>query len=841
MQRKEIEVLAPAGSYDILKAVIEAGADAVYLGGNMFGARAFAGNFNEQELLSALDYAHMRGKKIYLTVNTLLKDSELNDRLVDYIAPYYEAGLDAAIVQDFGVFNTLKKNFPNLHLHASTQMTVTGSKSAALLKSFGASRVVTARELSLSELKQIRNECDIEIESFVHGALCYCYSGQCLLSSMNGGRSGNRGRCAQPCRLAYELYDGMENRINNRNREYALSPKDMCALSLIPDIIEAGVNSLKIEGRMKNVTYAAGVTALYRKYTDMYLNNGREGFFVSDKDIEVLMDIYNRGAFTKGYYNSDKGKSMMSVERPNHMGTPALGVVENVSGRIKFKALKDINRQDVFEADRENSFSSGSDYKKGDSFVMNLPKKYPLHKGRIVYRTKNGKITEQIQQKYVDNKQKLSIELSLFAQAGHELSLTVSSPSVSGENTSITAYVTGETVYSAQSQPADKERLIKQLTKLGNTDFKASAVNVELSGDVFMPVSAVNDLRRRGIEEYSRLLKLSFKRQGIGCQGISDNDEGIAKGNVSLSEYNVAKKSESDGSEIKKENVCAVSGSDIKQGCVLVRTEKQALEVCEYDFIKYVYIDFIFAQSADKKQLENIVLMCHRSGKMVVLALPHILRGKHTKKCRDLILKMSEVGADAYLVRCLEEIGLLSELAGNNKCEGKMMPASIIADMSLYCWNGAAIQSLCEFVKMSGLKLLRITYPYELTANELKQINTQGTETELVVYSRIPLMISEQCVKRTYGRCDASNGEIYLKDRKGVKNTVKSVCDYCYTIMYSNAYRLFDDKELIEGVSPDYVRFELSDENETLEKCISDFKAGESKSFWDGHFTIGVE
>lgn len=363
MKNHNVEVLAPAGSYDIMKAVINAGADAVYLGGDMFGARAYAGNLNKEEMIRALDYAHLRDKKIYLTVNTLLKENECTHELVDYIAPFYEAGLDACIVQDMGVFKILHSAFPDMHMHASTQMTITGEKGASILKEMGAMRIVTARELTLDEIRQIHEKCDIEIESFVHGALCYCYSGQCLLSSMNGTRSGNRGRCAQACRLDYSVVNN-DKVINDSKSSYPLSPKDMCALDILPDIIDTGVYSMKIEGRMKNVTYAAGVTSIYRKYTDMYLENGRKGYHVSQEDKNILLDIFNRGSFTSGYYNSEKGKNMMSLSRPNHMGVKALQVVKNDNGRILFKALTDINPQDVFEIDSDNAYTSGDSYKR---------------------------------------------------------------------------------------------------------------------------------------------------------------------------------------------------------------------------------------------------------------------------------------------------------------------------------------------------------------------------------------------------------------------------------------------------------------------------------------------
>lgn len=318
MSGAEIELLAPAGSVESLKAAIHAGADAVYIGGSKYGARAYANNPGQQELLSALDYVHLHGKKIYLTVNTLLKNQEIEE-LYSYLLPYYLHGLDGVIVQDFGAFTFLREHFKGLPLHASTQMAITGQEGAKLLEEMGASRIVTARELSLKEIRKIKKNCHVEIESFVHGALCYCYSGQCLMSSMLGGRSGNRGRCAQPCRLPYEVKrDG--KRINGKNESYVLSPKDMCTVGILPDIIEAGVSSLKIEGRMKSPEYTAGVVAVYRKYIDLYQERGKEGFCVSGEDRERLEQIYSRGGFHESYYMQHNGRNMITLEKPSYIG-----------------------------------------------------------------------------------------------------------------------------------------------------------------------------------------------------------------------------------------------------------------------------------------------------------------------------------------------------------------------------------------------------------------------------------------------------------------------------------------------------------------------------------------
>ena len=306
------ELLAPAGSYEALTAALSAGADAVYLGGAAFGARAYAKNLTEEEVLRAIDFVHLHGKKLYLTVNTLLKEEELEERLYPYLLPYYRQGLDAVTVQDLGAMRAIRRWFPKLPIHVSTQMTVTGSAAARMLEKEGAVRVVPARELSLAEIQRIRRTTNLEIECFVHGALCYCYSGQCLMSSLIGGRSGNRGRCAQPCRLPYEVYE-KGRRLGERGDDYPLSPKDMCTVELLPEILQAGVTSLKIEGRMKKPEYTAGVVSVYRKYLDLYEENpGR--YRVLPEDLKKLYDIYNRDGFNQSYYKVRNGREMMALK-----------------------------------------------------------------------------------------------------------------------------------------------------------------------------------------------------------------------------------------------------------------------------------------------------------------------------------------------------------------------------------------------------------------------------------------------------------------------------------------------------------------------------------------------
>lgn len=797
---KNIEVLAPAGSLEICKAVIRAGADAVYLGGDMFGARAYAGNLNREEMLEALDYAHLRDAKIYLTVNTLLKEDEINERLIDYIKPYYEAGLDAVIVQDLGVFNVIKSYFPDLNIHASTQMTVTGSNGARILKDMGASRIVTARELTSSEIRQIHDNVDIEIEAFVHGALCYCYSGQCLLSSMNGNRSGNRGRCAQSCRMMYDVYN-RERQVNKTGECYPISPKDMCALYVLPDVIDAGVYSLKIEGRMKNVTYAAGVTDIYRKYVDMYLEKGRSGYEVDRQDIENLMDIYNRGGFTDGYFTGKKGRDMMWVERPNHMGTKALQVISNVNGKVTFKALRDIYPQDVFEIDSDNSFSSGGRYRSGDTFIVNLPKKYPLSKNRVLFRTRNNNITRYVAQEFADNNKNgcKPVDMKLYVSPGEPLKLNVKALGME-------AVVTGPVVDVAENAAAKEDDVRERLKKLGNTDFVPGKIEVVISGNCFLPVAWINDIRRHGIDSVKSMILDSSRRTFKHTEDISVKSEeaGIL-------------------TDLEK-------NKDLKES-VLVSCESQLVEISDiYQGTRKISDIYVEREVLTDKGLD-LINKLKESGVNILLALPHIITQNDIMKCSLLINKAVQVGITSFLVRNLEQIGLL----------GSILPGTeIVTDANLYCWNSKAFQMLKTIIGKCGLKLLRVTYPYELTVNEINKIYTD-CDMELVRSTYIPVMVSKQCVRKTYGLCDGAGSVTVLKDRnRGRSYNVLSKCDYCYSLMLnSQKLDVSYDSNIIGDISPDYVRTELNFPKESVQNI--DSKPDSSRKEYMAHLVTGVE
>lgn len=800
---KVVEVLAPAGSLDICKAVINAGADAVYLGGDMFGARAYAGNLNQEEMFEALDYAHKLDRHIYLTVNTLLKQNEIEGQLIDYIAPFYERGLDAVIVQDLGVMRLIRQNFPDMDIHASTQMTQTGVEGAGLLYKAGAVRVVTSREMTLGEIKKLHEAYpDMEIESFVHGAMCYCYSGQCLMSSFNGGRSGNRGRCAQPCRLPYKVYDG-QNIINNQDEKYALSPKDMCALKILPDVIDAGVYSLKIEGRMKNVTYAAYVTSIYRKYVDKYIANGRKGYKVSDKDIEQLCDIYNRGAFTTGFYDTGKGRDMMALTRPNHWGVKALQVVSNVKGKITFKALTDINRQDVFEIDKEHSFESGSDIKKGQTMVVNLPKKYDLVVGKVLNRMKNAYLTELVKKSYVDCNTCISVDIYFKALKGEKAELTISSKDVY-----VTVY--GEEVQQASKQAATKENIKNKLLMMGQTGYIAGQVEVVIDSDIFMPVSEIKKLRREALLQLDKKL-IEVHQRSCKITATEEINDSYKQDGVQHKE---------------KECFKSVYLYNVQHLDTVLMTEN----------VKRVYIDFdIFYRDEDEFS-KALGKAAAASDIELYIGLPYILtQDNHELLCSlfDYVDTHFEGKVKGYLVRNLEEAGLLAErkklsLKNNRNCY------DIITDAGLYIFNTYAKNELKDILENADLNMKEYTLPYELNASELKSVCGKGSE--LIVYGRAPLMVSKQCVRKTYGKCDKKNKETLLKQNTDREYIVKSVCSFCYTVTRAGAFDL-SKEDVLDDMSVSSYRYEFDNESEEQIRNILNNK---SDIDYKGHFYRGV-
>jgi len=517
--KDRVEILAPAGSMECLKAAIAAGADAVYTGGALFGARAYAHNLTEEELLEAIDYVHLHGRRLYLTVNTLIKDREMEKQMYDYLLPYYRQGLDAVIVQDIGLFRFIRKHFPDLPIHASTQMTLTGVDGAKFLEKEGAQRIVTSRELSMAEVKKIADETELEIESFVHGALCYCYSGQCLFSSFIGGRSGNRGQCAQPCRLLYRTPEA-------KRPQYLLSLKDICTLELIPEMIESGIYSFKIEGRMKKPEYAAAVAFQYRKYADLYLKYYEEcpaeedpaayamkKYRVREEDRQMLLDLYNRGGFHTGYYHTQNGREMISLNRPNHAGVPAVKVLAKKGRNVTAKALTDLYPQDIIELPMRKGREKADNYtckdavRKGMNVQIPVFADTPFKRDEIWMRTRNSTLIDTLREEFVNGKIKERICGTFRLYPQEKATLTVKC-----RDAEIT--VAGEKAQEALSQPMSRERIEKQLRKTGNTEFEFSFLKAEIGEKVFLPMQSLNELRREALETLEKVICEKYRRSG---------------------------------------------------------------------------------------------------------------------------------------------------------------------------------------------------------------------------------------------------------------------------------------------------------------------------------------
>lgn len=805
--KKKIEILAPAGSYESFLAAIRAGADAVYAGGPRFGARAFADNFTEEKLLEAIDYAHLHGRKFYLTVNTLLKDTELNT-LYEYLKPLYQGGLDAVIVQDVGVLNYVRRNFPGLSIHASTQMTLTNAEGALFLKEQGAERVVPARELSLDEVKEISDRTGMEVECFVHGALCYCYSGQCLLSSLIGGRSGNRGQCAQPCRLPYTV-DG--------KKEYVLSLKDICTLELIPEMAEAGIDSFKIEGRMKKPEYVALVTSLYRKYTDLYLEKGKKGFTVEEKDKEKLMDIYNRGGFNKGYYQQHNGRDMLSLKRPNHAGVAAVKVLSQRGRELSAKALTEIHKGDILEldgprgsSDTKNNYTFGKGAQKDEIVQILVPRGKQYTKGTVLYRLRNQELLDEIQESYGAGTIQEPIEGKLTVKVNEPAVLTVKKGSIS------VTVCSEELTETAKNQPLDQARLEKQLKKTGNTEFYFENLEIVTEGNIFLPMQRINELRRRALEQLEQKICASFHRNVTEEEGTYSNTD------AKYSQTQAAR-------DLSRESVKMPGFS------VSVESKEQFKAAAESGDVSRIYMDSnISARLFEDHELISLREECKRQGKEIFLAMPHIFR-KDAVELFDRDYKaFLAFDFDGVLIRNCESFHFLRE-HGFDK--------TVILDHNLYVFN----QEAKEFWKKQGV--FSFTAPVELNERELAFLGLQ--EAELILYGRLPAMISAQCITKTTKECTKCPGIVWMTDRYQKRLPVRNCCNFCYNMIYhTSVLFLADLREAIQKLNPAGIRlsFTLEDAKETariLKLCGDLYYRGHQANLADtdfirGHFKRGI-
>ncbi len=812
---RKIEILAPAASYEGMQAAMNAGCDAVYIGGRSFGARAFAKNPDDETMLRAIDEAHIRDKRLYLTVNTLLKEEELMDDLYNYLDKFYLQGLDAVIVQDIGVMNFIHRHFPKLPIHASTQTTITMADGISLIKELGVTRLVIPRELSFDEIRNIRDNSDIEIESFVHGALCYSYSGQCLMSSMIGGRSGNRGRCAQPCRMPYDFYSA-NNKISSDKEKYLLSPKDINMLALIPDLVEAGVNSFKIEGRMKRPEYAALVSSIYRKYVDYYLEHGESQYrqLIESKGYEQdmldLMDIYNRGGFSQGYGRTYHGKDMMSMDRPNHSGVYVGELTDKNKRQVEITFEENVNAQDVLEIrgkDGESiyEFTLKDPLRAGKSLWANGGNKLDdIKVGESVYRTRNNRLLDRITRDYIENDSKQGIKAHLTARVGKRLELTLTYKGISS-----TTY--NDKVQSAKNQPMTRDKIQVQISKMGDTPYYLDEFEVDMDDNIFIPVGWLNEIRRDAVELLQKAVIGKYTRTKNDLLAYKDGSN------------NEKRKSPEENSKI---------------GLTLsIQTEDQfdgALDIEEVTAIHAQY---------DRFSLGKLIVMSKKAAgldKKFYISLPQICRLSVYKKIeKDLITLMDEETVTGFVAKNLEEVALLKRY--NNK--------EIILNYNVYLFNSEAR----DFYKRSGFD--HYTASVELNYQELKKLGTE--DCDLVAYGHLPLMVSAQCLYESTGKCKACKAEEnrtdYLIDRLGEKFYVQTNCKSCYnTILNGKFLSLLNHLDEIRSLKPKNIRLDFTIEDKdkvwsVTNAFVNVFYRGENpekymtQDYTTGHFRRGVD
>ena len=750
-EKKRAELLAPAGSFASLKAAVAAGADAVYMGGARFGARAYAQNADQDEMIAAIEYAHLHGCRLYMTVNTLFKENELGE-LYEYLLPYYKAGLDGVIVQDLGALSFIREHFPGIELHASTQMTITSVYGAKELKRLGCCRVVPAREVSLEEIRRIYDETGMDIETFVHGALCYCYSGQCLMSSLIGGRSGNRGRCAQPCRLPYRVY-GQENgtAVNKEDQKCVLSMKDLCTLDILPQILEAGVFSLKIEGRMKSPRYTAGVVRIYRKYLDRYLEYGSEGYYVESEDKKELLDLFDRGGFTSGYYTRHNGRDMIALkEKPE-------------------------------------------------------------------FRETNKELFDFLDREYVETEKKEPVEGYAYLAEGLPSVLTLTCGDIS-------VTVSGQEPQAAKNQPMTREKVIRQLGKTGATAFEFTELEAEVCGALFLPVQALNELRREGFEALTEAIQNQWRRKAPEAGEVQNGADSGEKSSRAAGCAGPVP-DESAGKRQMYLTVSAETGDQLSA----------ALAVPE---VRRICLD---ASSFQPGRWAEFVQLIHQAGKECYLTLPHIFRTHAIGFFRTYRSCLEQAGFDGLLIRAFEEIQWMRE---------EQISFSASFDASVYAWNHGAVHTLKEE------QAAFITAPWELNSRELEPVfeacRREGLPAELIVYGRAPMMVSAQCITKTVKGCSKCPSLLWMKDRTGARLPVQNHCAFCYnTILNPLPVSLHGCADSVKRLAPEGLRlcFTIETGEETkavLNAFAAEFIRGENAEppfteFTRGHFRRGVE
>ena len=800
------EVLAPAGSMDALRAAVQAGADAVYLGGSQFGARAYADNFTEASLIEAIEYAHIYGVKVYLTVNTLFRNEELL-QLYDYLAPFYEAGLDAVIVQDFGAMKKIAEWFPKLPIHASTQMTVTTPYAYELLQRYGVTRVVPARELSMEEIAALKQGGHVpEVEVFVQGALCYCYSGQCLMSSFLGGRSGNRGRCAQPCRLPYEV-SSLDGETIRTKGSYLLSPKDLCGLEAVPELIQAGVDSFKIEGRMKKPEYVAATTRGYRKIVDACMNGTYSKKLVESVRKEMA-EIFNRGGFTNGYYNKNNGEDMMSVNTPGHCGVAVGKVMDVQKNQAKISLIQSVHAGDILvigNGDRAMTLTCNKEGKQGNTIMLNVPRSKERLQGRMVMRMMHYPLMQELQ-RYITEERIIGIGGRMTLRAGELASLTVIC-----EERDVMVTVEGDPVEKASAKPIAQETVKDKITQTGGTRYRFDDFVIEMEDDVFYPMKALKELRRLAIgrleEEIQNKSRRSFER--LTKEQI-EMQLRMSKQRVSMSGKN--------NIDRKRDAQQSVTTTSSSKNILVVSSMEQLRIAMQYqNAFSRIYVDMQYMSYND-------ILSLIEQGNSFYYMLPPVWRSRSLAEWRKLPIDRMH----GIVIRNIDELAWLKSIG---------YTGHIVMDYSVYAMNVIAEQFLWEQFPDAIL-----TLPVELNQKQLERLTLSNTELEVYGYQQ--LMVSAQCVRNTTTGCNRKNDRLYLIDRMGKHFYVASICKYCYNLIYNSVPTVLYDI-LSPGLQSDCnLRLHFTRETEEeMREVIERFLEGQpySGELTRGHYKRGVE
>ena len=678
------ELLAPVGSFDALKAAVQNGANAVYLGGKEFSARASANNFDRDELREAVRYAHIRGVQVFVTANTLRKQNEIEEFL-EYIKYLYDIDVDAIILQDIGMARLVKELLPDFEIHASTQMVAHSLEDVLYLQNIGFDRVVLARELNIQEIEHICKNSNVDIEVFVHGALCVCYSGQCLMSSMLGNRSGNRGRCAQPCRQKYELIDIYSGEVINTDGEYLLSPKDLNSIQDIDKVIEAGVHSLKIEGRMKRPEYVATVIGSYRKTIDEYMETKKIN--VSDETMNNLYTIFNR-KFTKGYLFGDVGEDIMNSNRPNNLG---LYIGKVVDYNRKAKRLK-IKLENILKKGDGISIGGGTIGRiiKSNGDIANIGYKGETieldfigdaKRNQIIYKTSDSDLLNTVQKTFEEDTEnvKVSIDAKIEIKLGKKPRLTLSDSF--GNTTTLEA---DKEVEQAMKVALSEEKVVTQISKLGNTSYIINNITVDMDDNVSLPISILNQIRRDAIE--------------------------------SLSEERVAIKNRA----YKNKEIAYNPKSFVRDDEVKLRAKVKNIEQLKA-IVNYKEIDAIYYE--DINTLDEAKTIANENNMNLIYSVPRVLRNK-----------------DYKILNKLDKNSNIEVQTGNLGCVSLFKDNGIYIDYYLNSFNSETI----NHYKQEGAKTICISQ--ELNLTEIKEtLKHTDAEIESVVYGYTPLMISEYC------------------------------------------------------------------------------------------------